>query len=80
MCVAMLLFINICLMAAQLQYLGLTIGHNIGYANYNYAAEEAGVSKSPWSIQTALLRPNLPRMNISRNMQYGWLMGTVSLL
>ncbi|CAJ1357030.1 unnamed protein product [Effrenium voratum] len=41
MCVAMLLFINICLMAAQLQYLGLTIGHNIGYANYNYAAEEA---------------------------------------
>ncbi|CAE7629406.1 Scn11a [Symbiodinium pilosum] len=41
MLIAGLLFINVCFMAAQLQYLGLRIGHEIGYARYDQTAEEA---------------------------------------
>ncbi|CAE6964190.1 Scn10a [Symbiodinium sp. CCMP2592] len=41
MLIAALLFVNVCFMAAQLQYLGLRIGHSIGYPRYDVAAEEA---------------------------------------
>ena len=44
MLIAALLFVNVCFMAAQLQYLGLRIGHSIGYPRYDVAAEEAGAT------------------------------------
>jgi len=40
-CIAVLLFVNICFMAAQLQYLGLEIGSSIQYPRYELPAEQA---------------------------------------
>ena len=42
MLIAGLLFVNVCFMAAQLQYLGLRIGHSIGYPRYDQPAHQAG--------------------------------------
>ncbi|CAE7234962.1 Scn11a [Symbiodinium natans] len=70
MLIAGLLFVNVCFMAAQLQYLGLRIGHSIGYPRYDQPAHQAWPNSEQIFLQGDLIFASLFTIEMLTRMYY----------